>query len=532
MHWPTWTPSAPSTPDFESYLNPRTTVTLHVLLRTVLRKKNKQKWIARSAEIDYTAGRVSERTVEPGDPVKKILLINLSYKKVYEEAKVKAGVPHFPPVSLASLAGVLLQNGHQVRIFDFNVVKNTRKDFIELAQSFSPEFIGITFTTTLFHEMLDILALSRECAPQAFILAGGPHASSFPERTLKESGLDAVVVGEGEYPLLEAVSGKRFEDIKSLCYRKNGEIMLNERREPSETLDELPFPAWHLYDITQYKTPRLTSRRNPVGWMETSRGCVYGCIYCNKSIFGRRFRTKSAERVVAEMEYMLSCGFREIHLADDCFTTDMKRASGICDLIIEKKLKFLWAAITGIRVDRVDRELLHKMKRAGCYKVFFGVESGSQQILNNVQKGTNLDQIRNAVAWAKEAGLETWGAFMIGLPGETEQTMEDTIRFAQELDVDIAKLSITIPLPATKLYDDLKKGGYIKTEDWKKFNFYVIPSELYDHPNLSWNTIEKYYNRFYREFYFRPSFIAKRFIKGIRTGTIFDDFLTLVETKW
>ena len=191
-----------------------------------------------------------------------------------------------------------------------------------------------------------------------------------------------------------------------------------------------------------------------------------------------------------------------------------------------------WSTITGIRVDRVDFELLDKMRQAGCYRVYFGIESGNQEILNNIKKGITLEQVRKAVEFAKKAKLEIAGYFMVGLPGDTEETMQDTINFAKSLDLNLAKASITIPLPATGIFNELDAKGLIKTHDWEKFKFYSTPSTIYDHQNLSWSTIEKYYSKFYREIYLNPKFIFKRLKNSIINKTIIDDFKMFIQMKW
>jgi len=274
-------------------------------------------------------------------------------------------------------------------------------------------------------------------------------------------------------------------------------------------------------------------RRNgkPV-WCGNSRGCIFGCTYCNKSCFGRTFRVKSPKRVVKEFIKIKEQGFKEIHLTDDGFTTDIERAKKICDLLIRKKVNINWSTITGIRVDRVDLELLKKMKKAGCYRVYYGIESGNQEIINNIKKGITLEQVEKAVKWAKLAKLEVAGYFMIGLPGETEETMQDTINFAKKLNLDLAKISITIPLPATEMFNELDKRRLIKTRDWEKFKFYSTPSSIYNHENLSWETIESYYKKFYRAIFLNHNFILKRIKNSIRNKTLIDDIKMALTIKW
>ena len=461
---------------------------------------------------------------------KKILLVNLPFEKIYEKTKLKGVAPSTPPLGLACIGGSLLKNGHEVKLFDFNIY-GTEK-FIELLNDFAPDFVGISFVTPLIKEARKISELTKKINQKIIIVGGGPHVSSFPESSLREASLDIGVVGEGDFIINEIVSGKELSQIKGIVYKKGNEIIINQRDNFIKDLDALPFPAYSLYEKEKYKVPSAIARKNPVAWVETSRGCVFGCTYCNKSCFGRTFRVKSPERVVEEFVKIKKMGFREIHLTDDGFTTNMERAKKICDLLIKSEVNISWSTITGIRVDRVDAELLEKMRQAGCYRVYFGIESGNQKILNNIKKGTTLEQIKKAVGLAKKAKLEVAGYFMIGLPGETEETMQNTINFAKSLDLDLAKISITIPLPATEIFNDLDKKGLIKTHDWEKFKFYSTPSTIYDHQNLSWPTIEKYYSRFYREIYLNPKFILKRIKKSIINKTLIDDLKMFIQMGW
>lgn len=465
--------------------------------------------------------------------MKKVLLINLSFEKIYNQTSMKGVAPNTPPLSLACIAGSLLKNGHEVKIFDFNLYEeNGDFELLETFKKFNPNFVGITFVTPLIREADRVCRIIKKINNNIIIIGGGPHCSSFPESALKETYLDIAIIGEGDFTINEIVENKDFSLIKGIAYKSNGKIIVNERKTFIEDLDTLPFPAHNLYEINKYKTPSAIARNNPVAWVETSRGCLFGCVYCNKSCFGRTFRVKSPERVVEEFMKIKEMGFKEIHLTDDGFTTDMARAKKICDLLIEKKVEIAWSTITGIRVDKVDFELLNKMKKAGCYRVYFGIESGNQKILNNIKKGIKLEQVPKAVNMAKKAGLEVAGYFMIGLPGETEETMQDTIDFAKSLKLDLAKISITIPLPATEMFNELESKNLIKTHEWENFKFYSAPSMIYDHPNLSWETIEHYYKKFYRTVYLNPRFILKRIVLSFRNKTIMEDIKMALSMKF
>jgi radical SAM superfamily enzyme YgiQ (UPF0313 family) len=232
------------------------------------------------------------------------------------------------------------------------------------------------------------------------------------------------------------------------------------------------------------------------------------------------------------MEHMLALGFKELHIVDDMFTTDVDRVKNICRMIINKGLKFTWATVTGIRVDRGDQEMFDLMAKAGCYRVYFGIESGNQQIINNIGKDISIGQVRNAVRMARTAGIETTGFFVLALPGDTEKTMQETIDLAVSLDLDFAKVSIMTPLPATRIYKQLEAQGRLKTKDWTMYNLYMPANQLYVHDNLDWDKVNIYFNRFYRRFYLRPSFIWKRFCKSLMAGTLISDIGYFVHTRW
>ncbi|MBW2981159.1 B12-binding domain-containing radical SAM protein [Candidatus Woesearchaeota archaeon] len=460
---------------------------------------------------------------------KKVLLVNPpSSLRAYSKSKIKVAIPEIPILNLATLAGSLILAGHDVQILDLAISPSPLKDLVKKLESFNPNFVGVTCTTPLFHEAANTSREVKKINKEMVVIAGGSHPTALPEDTLLNSDIDIVVMGEGDYIICDIVKGKKLSEIKGICFRKNGKIIKNERCGYIEDLDKLPYPAWHLFDIKKYKTPRLTSKKNPVGAIETSRGCIYNCTYCNKKIHGTHFRFKSAKRVVDEMEYMLNAGFNEIHIWEDQFSTDLPRAKKICDLIVERGLKFPWNIFTGIRVNCIDEEFLRKAKRAGCYSISFGPESGNQHLLNNIRKGITLDQCRRAFKLARKVGIETVAFFMLALPGETEETMKKTIDFAIELDPDYAKGTMTLPFPSTPLFDELDKKGLIKSKDWSLYNFHNT-TEVYTHPNLDWDTIQKYYDLFYRKFYFRPKYIARRIAKGLLNGNVFYDIYYFIK---
>jgi len=462
---------------------------------------------------------------------KKVLLIYPQGSlEVFSRSKIKVAMPFIPYISLASLAGALLKAGQDVKILDLNASEKPRDDFYSTINDFKPDFVGISFTSALSKMAGELAKKVKEINSGIMVIGGGVHPTTLPEETLRDYDFDVLCVGEGEETIVEIVGGKGLKDILGIAYKEDGKIILNPRRPLIANLDDLPMPAWHLYDLSKYHTPRLSSRKNPVGAMETSRGCPFGCCFCNKTVFAKFFRAKSPQRVVDEMEHILKIGFKEIHIWEDGFSTDLERAKEICRLIIGRGLKFPWNVYNGMRVDRLDEELLVLMKQAGCYQVSIGIESGNPQVLAGLGKNITMDQVRRAAKMVKQSGMECLGFFLLGLPGDTEETMLETINFAKELDLDLAKVGILMPLPGTPIFEEWDKLGLIKSRDWSRYIFHDSQSFVYEHPNLSYKTIRRYYDRFYRELYLTPHFIMKRFWRGLKNGDLFFDAYYFLKT--
>jgi len=464
---------------------------------------------------------------------KKILFVTPSYSNaIYKKSKMKSVIATFPFAGSAVLAGALVQCDYEVAIADLNVAEDAERYLISKLESFKPDYVGISFTTPLFYEMKKIVEMIKKFNREITAIAGGPHASALPRETLLGTLLDLVVVGEGDQTIVDILSGKKWESIPGIAYKQGRDVVSTPVRGLVENLDDLSYPAWHLYDVSKYRGTPIFNRENPLGFYETSRGCFSRCTYCSsRNIFGMKYRYKTPERVVDEIEYMLKMGFKEVHPIDDGFSTDIKRAKAVCNEIIKRGIKINWYPQGGLRVDRVNKELFDLMYKAGCYRIPFGIESGSQLIIDNIKKGIKLWQVEQAVKWARDAGLETVGYFMLGLPGETVKTIEETIAFSHKLDLDYAKFSITIPLPGSPLYDDWKRSNIIKTDNWEMFNF-ASPDEVYAHPNLSWDTLNKYYKRAHRAFCWRFAYIFKRVIRNFKDFNFIEDVKAALKVKW
>jgi len=450
---------------------------------------------------------------------------------VYDESKIRVAITAAPFVTLASLASSLLEDGHGVKIADLMIEGAPMSAYRDCLREFQPDYVGVTFTTPLYSEARELASIAKEILPHTIAVCGGIHATSLPQQVLDESEFDIACIGEGEITIREICRGRDLTEIDGIAFGKGDGYTLNPPRKLIEDLNELPLPAWHLHDLKYYHSPHIASRRNPVGYMETNRGCNHFCTYCSQNVFGHNVRSKSADRVVEEMFYMLKCGFEDIHVKDDNFTADIDSAKEVCRLLIESEFPAPWALPTGVNVHDCDSEFFELAAEAGCYQVSFGIESGVEELLKRVAKKQTPAQIRRAVTLAHDAGLETVGFFMMGLPGDTVETMKETIRFACSLPLTYAKASMTLPFPSSALFRQIDREGRILSKDWDKYNFHST-TEVWKHENLDWDTIQHYYALFHRKFYFRPSYILKRLWRDIKMGQLLDDIKAVLKNDW
>jgi radical SAM superfamily enzyme YgiQ (UPF0313 family) len=321
--------------------------------------------------------------------------------------------------------------------------------------------------------------------------------------------------------------------IAGLSFRdESGEIVHNPPRPLHQDLDGIPFPAHHLFKIERYTNLQpLTDGLDPKArayTIVTSRGCPYNCIYCSKAITGRIWRPRSPENVVAEWRWLVrELGATEIGVTDDTMTLDLERAKTICRMLISEGLNTVpWITIHGINARNTDEELLRLMKQAGCKRVGFGVESGNQDVLDSIKKQQTVDEVRRAFANAKKAGLETMGFFIFGLPADTEETMEDTIRLALELDPELANFMIAAPFPGTEMYDMVLREGHLFSHDWRDFAIHDEKAR-FEIGDLPAELVERKWREAYRRFYLRPSRLWRRVISldtWRRLPTYFSNF--------
>lgn len=441
---------------------------------------------------------------------------------IYAKAIVSA--PLCPSLTLAMLAGAALEIGQPVQILDLRLETNPDQAFRDKLKAFQPEVIGFSAFTFNYSSGLRLAEIAREILPQTLLILGGVHAQNLTEEDLRPTPFDLVVFGEGERTLQEILSGRPLREITGIFFRDGSTFVRNEPRPLVANLDELNSPAYSLFDLDRYEQKNLLWKSKRIAMVESSRGCPFSCFYCtSRLVFGQSFRAKSPRRMVEEICQLLDLGFTEIHFQDDGFTTDLARAKDICTGILATGRQFPWELYNGIRVDRVDDEFLRLARKAGCYRIRFGVESGNQSVLDQAGKTLRLDVVKEVFAMARRHDIETIALFMIGLPMDTLETIDDTIRFANDLPCDFARISIAIPFPGSPFYEELQRRGLILSNNCDEYHFHGTGKLLFRHPQLSDTEIFSCYRRFYRKFYFRPSYMWNRFILGIRRGTLLRD---------
>jgi radical SAM superfamily enzyme YgiQ (UPF0313 family) len=428
------------------------------------------------------------------------------------------------------LGAYLKKAGHEPEILDFLLNKFNENLLMEKAAQ--ADLIGISAVTPLVASAIKLVNLIKERFPKKIVVLGGPHPTLLPKETLEScKNIDYIVKGEGEERLvwlLEYLAGKRKkENLDGLAFSESGEIVDLPQRSHLENLDSMLFPARDLVSIKKY-SKFIESRKKPATTIITSRGCPFDCTYCSKPIFGRLCRERSPENILEEMELLKErYGIKEFIFYDDTFTLNRDRVAKLCRLLIDKKINVYWKCET--RVNLVDEELLKLMKAAGCYLIGYGIESGSQRVLDVLKKGITRAEVIKAADITKKAGIEVLGYFMLGIPGEKEKEIEETIRFAKDLNIDYAQFSIATAYPGTELYQIAKKENKIP-KDWQN-SFYALgrAEKIISLCELDPDTLKKYLKKAYRSFYFRPSYLKRkliqmnspevfwRYLRGLRT---------------
>lgn len=438
-----------------------------------------------------------------------VLLINPSWG--YDKGNIWKRVSScMPPLGLASIGAYLESKGLKVKIVDMQAKRLTPEELPPFIDGERPSFIGITATTMTISNAYAIVKILKELFPGSKIVLGGVHPTVLPDEVLGNSNVDYCIRGEGEETIWELIEDREPHGILGLSYRMDTEFIHNPPRPPLLDLDNLPPPAYHLLPMDRYYPALGSYKRLPAMSMMATRGCPGRCTFCYGDMLGKRIRYRSASKLIEEVKYLIKTyDIKEIQFYDDTFTAIRKNVREFSTLVLnDEGIDLSWSCFA--RVDTVDLETLALMKEAGCHQIMYGVESGDEEILSNINKKTTLHQAKEAVRLTKKAGIDVRVAFMLGSPGETEESIKRTIRFAIELDPELVIFNITTPYPGTQMFGWAKENGYLFTKDWSKYDLSHMVMDL---PSIDSAKVEECYHKAYRYFYLRPSFILKRLSK-------------------
>lgn len=397
------------------------------------------------------------------------------------------------PLGLGYIAAVL-EERHDVMVIDVGAERLSNNSLKKRISKIDPEIVGITSDTLTFQRALEIAEIVKRVNWKIIVVVGGAHSNALPSYPLKYLCFDISVYGEGERTVVELWArieeGKSYEDVRGIAFRgENRVTIVTPKRELMENLDELPFPARHLFPMERYSTEAYlrTSPTYPIG---TSRGCPFSCAFCsNNVVFGRKYRFRSAENVADEIELLINkYNAKGIYFREDLFTVNEKRVIALCDEIKKRGLDFAWECES--RVDTVNEKMLTAMSEAGCRLTWFGVESGSQRILDYLNKRITLPQIRAAYKLCQRAGIRAGASFMIGVPSETMDDVQDTIALAEELKPEFAWFNIFTGYPTSPLYEYVKENKLYE----KKINhgILIVKTSEFDRGKLE--GIQRYAN--------------------------------------
>lgn len=449
----------------------------------------------------------------------KILFVMPSLDNGYWKKLGKKVGPKSEPLSLLYIATFLNQSGHHAEVVDCESEGISLEELEPRIRFGNYDAVGVAMLTAMYSQSVAVCNLVKKVDPAIKVIVGGSHANLRPKETAeKEESIDVVAVGEAEQTfleLLEVFQGKKeLKNVLGVAYRENGVVVQTADRAKVNDLDFFPIPDRSLIKMHLYRPSVSYYRRLPAFTMITTRGCPYRCTFCATAKTG--YRVHSIPRVIEEMRVLIEdFGAKEILIRDDTFTLQKERTMKLCEAIIAAGFhtKITWDCIT--RANLVDRELLQKMKEAGCWGMHFGVEGGTQKLIDSVKKDTTLEIIKNAFTLCREIGIETRGYFMVGMPGSTPEDDLATIEYAKDIDPDWAQFTIATPYPGTELFNEAEQWGSFHTDinDWDKY----LTWSGYGDTELVWTAhgrssedVKAMQRKAMREFYFRPKVILRK----------------------
>lgn len=442
----------------------------------------------------------------------KVLLINpptVNAIKSEVPSWVKRDTGVFPPLGLMYLAAsARKQTGHEIVVFDCVAENNDYRKLRRAIESFRPRVVGITAHTHNLVDVLQVAKMTKQIDSSTLICVGGPHAEVFPRQTIRFSEIDLVLPGEAETTfcrLLEAIeSDSDYDTVRGLLFREGEDTVQIPGEEPVLDLDSLPFPERNRLDPHHYHY--ALGHKSFFTTLITSRGCPFHCTFCSGG--GKKHRARSAVNIVEEIETCLALGIDEIHFVDDTFNVSMERVNRICEEILRRRLKLNWTCRP--RARGFTREGMRLLRRAGCTRIQIGVETGSNEGLERLQKGITIEDAEKTVRGAREAGIATMAYFLIGCPHEkSEKDIRETIKFAIKLDPTYCLFNILTPYPGTPIFNEGVARGLFEADTWETFA--TAPRKKFTAPVweefLDRATLFNLLEEAYRKFYLRPRVI-------------------------
>jgi len=427
-----------------------------------------------------------------------------------------------PSLGLGYLAAVLEKNSHKVKIIDCTLGTSHEKLRTLLEDSEKPDIVGITATTPTFESAKAVAEIAKGVFRDSLIVIGGVHVTSQPKETLKHECFDVGVLGEGEYTLLELVEKFSeqgtacFGEIKGLAYKDGARVVINEKRPYIQNLDELPFPARHLLPpLSAYRPTPASYKRLPLGVLMATRGCPFHCAFCDRSVHGTKYRMRSVDNILDEVEELIQkYGARELRFFDDTITINKKKLFELIDKMKERKIDVPWTAQS--RVEGITPEVLKKLKEGGCWQLLIGIESADDRMLKIMNKGSTVAKNTKAVELMKKYKMGIRADFLIGVPGETKESLNKSLEFAIKHDLDYVYFNKFVPFPGIELTRRLEEKGY-KFDVTKGSSILDIQSEfIYLPEGLTESEFRDFLKKVHKKFYLRPSYILKRLL-AIRT---------------
>lgn len=418
-----------------------------------------------------------------------------------------------PPLGIAYMAGVLQENNIDVEILDASAEDMDFKDVEKELLKRKPDLVALTALTPTIGRALETAQVVKETLPDSIVVMGGYHPTFNFIETLEDENVDIIIRGEGEYIMLNLVQAlenqSSLHDVKGIVFedKNSKEIVVNPEAPLIQDLDELPFPALNLLPMKKY---RLLDMDTHMTTMITTRGCPMQCSFCSSAaMHGKKIRERSVENIVDEIEYLkTNYDIDTIAFMDDTFTLKKRKVMAICDEILKRNIEIMWGCTS--RVDTLDEKLLKKMKEAGCITIFIGVESADQQQLDNMCKNTTIAKIENAFKIAHKLKIRTIASVALGMPGDTKEIMNKTVKFVHKLKPNYAIYSLATPYPGTRFYKEAFEKNLIKIKDWSK---YTLITPILETIDCSLNDMRKIQAKAFMKFYLRPHYIIRQFLQ-------------------